>query len=71
MAVEYTSHSRLRMTERRVLASDVMIVLAEPDEIQYGEDGELIAHKIMGRRTIVVVFHEFRNVRRVITVMVR
>jgi len=70
MAVEFTGHARLRMVERRAPEPDVMIVLAEPDEIRYGDDGELIARKTLDRRTVEVVYHEFHNVRRVITVMV-
>lgn len=70
MAVSFTVHARKRMSERRVARSDVMIVLAEPDAIRYGDDGELIAGKRLGRRFVEVVYIEVGMARRVITVIV-
>lgn len=68
--IEFTDHARTRMKERRVSPEDVAIVIAEPDEIRYGEDGEIIAAKQMGRRLLEVVYIEAANAHRVITVMV-
>jgi hypothetical protein len=70
VAIEYTHHAQVRMDERKVQASEVAIVLAEPDEIDYGDDGELIARKRLDRRTVEVVSVELGETRRVITVMV-
>jgi len=57
------------MRERRVPEPEVALVLTEPDEIDYGPDGELIARKHIGRREVFVVFTEFHDTRRIITVM--
>lgn len=70
MSVEFSRHARLRMEERRVPPHEVTIVLAEPDEVTYGEDGELIAAKLLGTRTVVVVFSDSGDIRRIITVMI-
>jgi len=58
------------MRERRIQAAEVALVLAAPDEIDYGQDGELIARKRMARRTIEVVYDELGDLQRGITVMV-
>lgn len=58
------------MRERRVQDIDVAIVIAEPDALRYGDDGETIATKVMGRRTIEVVYVDEADARRVITVVI-
>jgi hypothetical protein len=68
--IEYSRHALVRMEERRVKPFDVAIVLAEPDEVDYGDDGELIARKLLHRRVVEVVYVEMGETRRVITVMV-
>lgn len=70
MPIEYTKHALVRMRERSVQPTDVAIVLAEPDDIRYGQDGELIARKKLGRRQVEVVYDEVDEVRRIITVMI-
>lgn len=70
VAIEYSRHALVRMDERRVQPVEVAVVLAEPDEVDYGEDGELIARKRLHRRVVEVVYVEQGEIRRVITVMV-
>lgn len=70
MQIQFTEHARQRMKERKVQTEDVYIVLAGPDGLRYGEDGEIIASKILGRRTIEIVYIEMDDIQRVITVMV-
>ncbi len=57
------------MEERRVTEFDVAVVLAEPDEVEFGDDGEIITRKLLGRRVVQVVYDEDGALRRVITVM--
>jgi len=70
MQIQFTEHARQRMKERKVQAEEVYIVLAEPDGLRYGEDGEIIAAKILGRRTVEIVYIEMDDIQRVITVIV-
>jgi len=70
MQIQFTDHARQRMKERKVRAEDASVVLAEPDGFRYGEDGEIIATKALGRRTVEVVYIELDDIQRVITVMV-
>lgn len=70
MPIAYTNHALVRMGERGVQPTDVAIILAEPDEIRYGSDGELIARKRLGRRLVEVVYDETDEVRRILTVMI-
>ena len=67
--LEYTLHARQRMRERRIQPEEVVLTLAAPDNVTYGEDGELIAIKPIGRRQISVVFVESEDVTRIITVI--
>jgi hypothetical protein len=46
------------------------LVIAAPDEIDYGEDGEVLARKRVRQRTLEVVHDELGDTRRVITVLV-
>ncbi len=70
MQIQFTEHARQRMSDRKVQAEEVNLVLSEPDEIRYGEDGEVIISKVLGRRTVEIVYIETDDVQRVITVMV-
>jgi hypothetical protein len=70
VAIEYARHAEMRMAERHVQPFEVAIVLAEPDEVSYGEDGELIARRLLHRRIVEVVYVDVGDTRRVITVLV-
>lgn len=69
--LRYTRHARLRMKERRIAEEDVLLALAEPDELRYGQDGETIVVKKLGRRSIEIVFVETDTGCRIITVITR
>jgi hypothetical protein len=70
MPLALTHHARVRMRERRVQDAEVALVVSAPDEIDYGEDGEVLARKRVGRRTLEVVYDEVGDTKRVITVLV-
>lgn len=70
MPITFTHHARVRMRERRVLDAEVVLVVGDPDEIDYGQDGEVLARKRVGRRNLEVVFDDVGDEKRVITVLV-
>ena len=70
MSVLYSVHARERMRRRRVVPGDVLAVITTPDELDYGEAGEILATRRLGRRRIRVVYSETATERHIITVIV-
>ncbi|MDI6769200.1 MAG: DUF4258 domain-containing protein [Anaerolineales bacterium] len=70
MQIRFSEHALQRMKERKVQAEEVYLVLAGPDGLRYGEDGEIIVSKVLGQRTVEIVYIEIDDIQRVITVMV-
>lgn len=66
----YTKHARQRMKERRVSEEQVEATVLDPENWRYGEDGEIIATRRIGKRRIEVVYLSLPEEIRVITVMV-
>lgn len=64
----YTKHARTRMQERNVTEAQVEAAVLEPDRVDYGDEGELIASKQFGRRRIRVVYLSLPEAIKVITV---
>lgn len=56
MQIRYSHHARQRMRERRVSEAQVEHILAQPDELNTGEQDEWIAICTMGDRRIQVVY---------------
>ncbi|MBI4772422.1 MAG: DUF4258 domain-containing protein [Chloroflexi bacterium] len=69
LRIEFTSHARRRMQERRISAEDVWLVLTAPDEVNDGDDGELIATRKLAPRMLSVVYVEEGELLRVLTVL--
>lgn len=58
------------MTERGVSEAEVEATVLTPDSWEYGEDGELIAAKKIGRYTIRVAYLSLPEAPKILTVMV-
>jgi hypothetical protein len=58
------------MKERQVSEEQVEAVVLSPDNWRYGDDGEIIATKKLGKRKVKVVYLSLPEEIKVITVMV-
>lgn len=58
MQIIYTRHARQRMRQRKVTEEQVEETLAEPDEIEPGDNGGDIAIRRYGAREVRIVFDE-------------
>lgn len=67
--IRYTKHARQRMQERKVSEEEVETTVLAPDSWHYGEDGEIIAVRKIGRRRIEVAYLSLPEEIRVLTVM--
>ena len=56
------------MQERRISKAQVEATIFAPDEWRYGDEGEIIASKRLGRRKVSVVYLSLPEEIRVITV---
>jgi hypothetical protein len=56
MRIIYTHHAQQRMKQRKVTHEQVELTLAEPDEIQPGDNGGDIVVKNFGDREVQVVY---------------
>ncbi|HID86616.1 MAG TPA: DUF4258 domain-containing protein [Anaerolineae bacterium] len=68
--IEYTKHARQRMKERHVSEDQVEATILDPESWQYGEDGEIIATRKVGKRRVEVAHLSLPEKIKVITVMV-
>lgn len=70
MRLIYTHHAHQRMKQRKVTHEQVELTLAEPDEIELGDNGEDIARKQFGGREVWVVYETIDDeTYRIFTVM--
>lgn len=58
MRIIYTRHARQRMKQRKVTEVQVEQTLAEPDDIEPGDNGGDIAIRHYGARELRVVYDE-------------
>jgi hypothetical protein len=61
MRIIYTRHARQRMRQRKVSEEQVEETLAEPDEIEAGDNGGNMAIRRYGGREVRVVYSELEE----------
>jgi hypothetical protein len=61
MRIIYTRHARQRMRQRKVTESQVEETLADPDEIETGDNGGDVAILRYGGREVRVVYGELED----------
>jgi hypothetical protein len=61
MRIIYTRHARQRIRQRKVTESQVEETLADPDEIETGDNGGDVAIRRYGGREVRVVYGELED----------
>lgn len=65
----YANHARTRMAERGVSEAEVEAAIFAPERWYHGEDGEVVAVRRIGRRTIRVPYLSLPAAPKVLTVI--
>ncbi|MDI6736640.1 MAG: DUF4258 domain-containing protein [bacterium] len=68
--IYYTKHAKKRMEERKVLKEEIESIILSPQHWRYGEEGEIISMKKIGKRKVEVVYLSLPQFIKVLTVMV-
>lgn len=68
MKLVYTVHARSRMLERGISEKDVEYVLSNPDFVDEGRDGAIIATRKISGRSVKIIYNLKGNNTIIITV---
>jgi hypothetical protein len=68
MRLIYTLHARSRMLERGISEEDVEFVLSNPDFVDEGRDGALIASRKINGKSVKIIYNLKGNNTIIITV---
>lgn len=67
MIIEYTDYAEMKIMKRKLSKTQVEDVLKNPEKLVEGKKGRKIAQKIVGKYLLRVVFEEYGNRYKVIT----
>lgn len=56
MKIQYSPHAKKRQKERKVVASEVLSTVTNPDNLVYGDRNRIIANKKFKSYTLEVVY---------------
>lgn len=68
MEIKFTNHAKYRVLERNIKMSDIKSALKNPDYYGFTFDGKLVARKLIGDKTLEVIYTKSKNKILIITV---
>lgn len=68
MEIKFTNHAKYRILERKIKMSDIKSTIKNPDFCGYTFDSKLVARKLVGDKTLEVVYTKIKSEILIITV---